>query len=282
MNDNIENEQLDNLKQLLNSRLSTKADVEKLSESVWLSVPTIYRYKKEPELIPYGMYLKIKKYFNQLENVPDYVLPSPNDFIIAEERRLCFEQACTNGERFVVTPTFSVACEIEEFTRAITIFDYPDLTENLIDKFITVRQNRKKEYEKGKYISHELINAAQYRDFFLGVNRFASLSRKCIDKQIEYLVSTMTFDHVNRHVYLYNSPELPIVSCYQVKTRVKDMLKCVLRADEFVAEYTDETNPTNAKELLKMFMKFFNWSTNLKDKNEVILFLKNPMTFPMF
>lgn len=282
MNEDFKDEQIDSLKLLFNSKLSTKSDVERLCEKIGISVPTMYRYKKEPELVPFGIYLKIKKFFNQLENVPDYVLPSSRDFITAEERRLSFEQACANGERFAVTPIFTVTCEIEEFTRAITMIDYPDINESLMNKFIKVRQNRRKEYEKGIYNSYELINAAVYRDFFLGVNRFASLSRKCIDKQIEYLISTMSFDHVNRRIYMFNTPELPIISCYKARTRGKDMLKCILRADDFVAEYSDDNNAINANELLAMFEKFFEWPTNLKEKDDVIRFLRNPMTFPMF
>lgn len=282
MNQNFQDEPLDSLKQLLNSRLSTKADVEKLCDNIGLSVPTVYRYKKEPELIPYGMYLKIKKFFNQLENSPDYVLPSPDDFVIAEERRLSFEQSCTNGERFVVTPIFTVTCEIEEFTRIITESDYPDISQGTMDRFIKVRQSRRKVYERGAYVSHELINAAVYRDFFLGVNRFASLPRKCIDKQIEHLITTMMFEHIERRIYLYNTPELPVISCYKVKTREKDLLKCVIRVDDFVVEYTDEKNPTNANELLKSFQKFYDHPTNLRDKDVVIQFLRNPMVFPMF
>ena len=282
MNLDFQDEQLDSLKMLFNNRLSTKAEVEKLCEKVGLSVPTVYRYKKEPELIPYGMYLKIKKFFTQLENTPDYILPSPDDFIRAEERRLSFEQACANGERFVVTPMFTVTCEIEEFTRAITTFDYPEITDDLMDKFVKIRQNRRKEYDKGNYKSYELIDATKYRDFFLGVNRFVSLSRKCIEKQIEHLISTMDYENVERRIYLYNTPELPIVSCYKVKTREKDILKCIIRADEFVAEYSDEKNPIPANELYKIFLKFYEWSTNIKEKNDIIDFFKNPMRFPMF
>lgn len=281
MNQKIQDEQLDSLKHLLHSRLSTKVEVKQLADNVGLSVPTVYRYKKEPEIIPYGMYLKIKKYFNQLENTPDYILPSPDDFVLAEERRLFFEQECAGGERYVVTPVFSVTCETEEFTKLITSYDYPE-HHDLLDKFVKIRQKRRAVFESGVYNSYELIDATKYRDFFLGVNRFVNLSRKDIDKQIDYLVKSTGFDHVDRRIYLYATPELPTVSCYKVKTYEKDILKCIVRNDDFVQEFTDETSTENTNELFEMFNKYFYWETNLKNKEDVIRFLRNPMIFPMF
>lgn len=282
MSRDFDDEQIDSIKMLFNSRLSTKIDVVNLCSSIGLSVPTMYRYKKEPENIPYGVYLKIKRYFNQLENAPDFILPSPNDFIIAEERRLSFEQACSSGERYVVTPVFTVTCETEDFTRAITEIDYPDISNSLLEKFLKIRQNRRREYEKGTYFSNELINAAVYRDFYLGVNRFSSIQRKCIEMQIEHLISTMALKNVNRRIYLYCTPELPTISCYKVKTRKKEILKCIIRADDFVTEYTDEKHHSHATELLKAFQKYFEWPTNIIDRDEVIKFLRNPMLFPLF
>ena len=55
--------ELDELKQMLNTRLSTKADVAQIAEVLQISVPTMYRYKDAPEKIPYGVYLQILKYF---------------------------------------------------------------------------------------------------------------------------------------------------------------------------------------------------------------------------
>ena len=55
--------ELDELKQMLNTRLSTKADVSDIAEVLQISVPTMYRYKDAPEKIPYGVYLQILKYF---------------------------------------------------------------------------------------------------------------------------------------------------------------------------------------------------------------------------
>lgn len=279
--DDNEDERLTNFRELLNARLATKAEVIKLSESVRLSVPTVYRYKKEPGIVPLGMYLRIKKYFNQLENQPEEVFPSPDDFVKAELQRLSLEQNCLGGERFVVTPVFSVNCEIEEVTRVITEYDYPT-HKDWIDEFVKVRQHRRKEYERGIYKSNELIDASKYRDFFLGVNRFANLTRKCIEKQIENLVETTKLNHVDRRIYLYNTPELPVISCYQVKKQKNNMLRSILRADNFVATFSDTNNHIEANELLKTFIKYFEWETNLKNKEDVIRFLKNPMVFPMF
>ena len=38
--------ELDELKQMLNTRLSTKADVSDIAEVLQISVPTMYRYKE--------------------------------------------------------------------------------------------------------------------------------------------------------------------------------------------------------------------------------------------
>ena len=67
------------VKELLNSSLTTKADAQDLSDNIGVSVATMYRYKKEPELIPFGILLKIKEYLGHPINTPDYVLKSPND-----------------------------------------------------------------------------------------------------------------------------------------------------------------------------------------------------------
>lgn len=273
---------IDGIKEMFNCNLTTKADVQKISEFLQISIPTMYRYKKEPEAIPYGIYLKIRKYFNQAINTPDYVLKSPADFVVAEERRLSFEQSCSGGTRYVITPVFSVNSETEEFTRALVKGDYPDATDEQIENFVKIRKKRCAVYKNGNYKSLELIDACKYRDFYLGVNRFSMLSKECIDNQVEQLVNSTLYSNVERRIYLYNTPELPVVSCYEVNTKKKSLLKCIVRADDFVAEYTDENMPESATELKNMFMRFYDTSTNLIDKDSVVDFLRNPMKYPMF
>lgn len=272
---------LDDIRYLMSSKLSTKADVEKMSKSLGVSIPTIYRYKKNPEWMPFGIYLEIRKYFEKQFTSPDYILPSESDFIEAEERRLIFERNCADGERYTITPVFSVTCEIEEVTRAITSFDYPQFTQQL-DDFLKIRSQRRKVFESGVYKSYELIDASKYRDFYLGVNRFKCLSPKVIKDQILYLIETTQLAHVDRRIYLFNTPELPVISCYRVDTKAKKFLKCLIRADDFIAEFTDEEDSKNTDELQKTFNKFFSTPTNLSEKKEVIAFLENPLKFPLF
>lgn len=83
-------------------------------------------------------------------------------------------------------------------------------------------------------------------------------------------------------VCFYNTPELPVVSCYEVDTKKKAFLKCVVRADDFVTEYTNENSPESATEIKKMFDKFYETKTNLVTPEDVIDFLKNPMKYPLF
>lgn len=268
--------ELDELKQMLNTRLSTKADVSDIAEVLRISVPTMYRYKDAPEKIPYGVYLQILKYFKFSDKRLEEVHSNDSKFIEAEQRRLEFEKLISGGERRTVTPVYSVNCEIEEVTMALMSVDYPEYI-HLTNQFIKIRALRRKEYEKGLYESYEIIDASKYRDFYLGVNRYSVLTKDVIDKQIDYLVKSMSFSHVHRRIYLYNTPELPVVSCYYNRTSKKELSRSLVRADDFVA-YVDDKE---ADDLLDIFNRFFE-RAELYETEDVIDFLKNPMKFPLF
>lgn len=107
-------------------------------------------------------------------------------------------------------------------------------------------------------------------------------SQECINRQVDELVKSTLLSNVERRIYLYNTPELPVVSCYEVDTKKKAFLKCVVRADDFVTEYTNENSPESATEIKKMFDKFYETKTNLVTPEDVIDFLKNPMKYPLF
>jgi len=117
--------ELDELKQMLNTRLSTKAEVSSIAKVLQISVPTMYRYKDAPEKIPYGVYLQILKYFKFSDRKLEEVHSNDSKFIEAEQRRLEFEKLIAGGERRTVTPVYSVNCEIEEVTAALMQIDYP-------------------------------------------------------------------------------------------------------------------------------------------------------------
>lgn len=268
--------ELDELKQMLNTRLSTKADVSDIAEVLQISVPTMYRYKDAPEKIPYGVYLQILKYFKFSDRRLEEVHSNDSKFIEAEQRRLEFEKLIAGGERRTVTPVYSVNCEIEEVTTALMPMDYPEYI-HLTNQFIKIRALRRKEYEKGLYESYEIIDASKYRDFYLGVNRYSVLTKDIIDKQIDYLIKSMSFSHVHRRIYLYNTPELPVVSCYYNRTLKKELSRSLIRADDFVA-YVDDKE---ADDLLDIFNRFFE-RAELYETKDVIDFLKNPMKFPLF
>lgn len=272
---------LDEIRRLMEVKLATKAEVVKIAEAIKMSVPTIYRYKKNPKWIPLGISVEILKYFEKQSTAPNYVLPGESDFVEAEERRLIFEKNCEGGERYVVAPVFPVTCEIEEVTRKITAFDYPLFADQL-EAFVKIRSQRRKVFESGIYKSNELIDASKYRDFYLGVNRFKCLSAKIIKEQIDFLIKTTELDHVDRRIYLFNTPELPVVSCYNVDTKANRFLKCLVRADDFIAEFFDTEDSKNTDELLRTFKKYFSAPTNLSKKEDVIAFLENPMKFPLF
>lgn len=268
--------ELDELKQMLNTRLSTKADVAQIAEVLQISVPTMYRYKDAPEKIPYGVYLQILKYFKFSDRRVEEVHSNDSKFIEAEQRRLEFEKLIAGGERRTVTPVYSVNCEIEEVTIALMQIDYPEYI-HLTEQFVKVRNLRRKEYEKGLYESYEIIDASKYRDFYLGVNRYSVLTKDIIEKQIDYLIKTMYYQHVHRRIYLYNTPELPVVSCYYNRTLKKELSRSLIRADDFVA-YVDDKE---SDDLLDIFNRFFE-KAELFETEEVIKFLKNPMKFPLF
>lgn len=268
--------ELDELKQMLNTRLSTKADVAQIAEVLQISVPTMYRYKDAPEKIPYGVYLQILKYFKFSDRRVEEVHSNDSKFIEAEQRRLEFEKLIAGGERRTVTPVYSVNCEIEEVTIALMQIDYPEYI-HLTEQFVKVRNLRRKEYEKGLYESYEIIDASKYRDFYLGVNRYSVLTKDIIEKQIDYLIKTMYYQHVHRRIYLYNTPELPVVSCYYNRTLKKELSRSLIRADDFVA-YVDDKE---SDDLLDIFNRFFE-KAELFETEEVIEFLKNPMKFPLF
>ncbi|GFI45906.1 hypothetical protein IMSAGC019_01219 [Lachnospiraceae bacterium] len=268
--------ELDELKQMLNTRLSTKADVAQIAEVLQISVPTMYRYKDAPEKIPYGVYLQILKYFKFSDRRVEEVHSNDSKFIEAEQRRLEFEKLIAGGERRTVTPVYSVNCEVEEVTIALMQIDYPEYI-HLTEQFVKVRNLRRKEYEKGLYESYEIIDASKYRDFYLGVNRYSVLTKDIIEKQIDYLIKTMYYQHVHRRIYLYNTPELPVVSCYYNRTLKKELSRSLIRADDFVA-YVDDKE---SDDLLDIFNRFFE-KAELFETEEVIEFLKNPMKFPLF
>lgn len=268
--------ELDELKQMLNTRLSTKAEVSSIAKVLQISVPTMYRYKDAPEKIPYGVYLQILKYFKFSDRRLEEVHSSDSKFIEAEQRRLEFEKLIAGGERRTVTPVYSVNCEIEEVTVALMQIDYPEYL-HLTNQFIKIRSLRRKEYEKGLYESYEIIDASKYRDFYLGVNRYSVLTKDVIEKQIDYLVKTMSFSHVHRRIYLYNTPELPVVSCYYNRTPKKELRRSLVRADDFVA-YVDDKE---SDDLLEIFNRFFH-RADLHEVEDVSSFLKNPMKFPLF
>lgn len=268
--------ELDELKQMLNTRLSTKADVANIAEVLQISVPTMYRYKDAPEKIPYGVYLQILKYFKFSDRRVEEVHSNDSKFIEAEQRRLEFEKLIAEGERRTVTPVYSVNCEIEEVTIALMQIDYPEYV-HLTEQFVKVRNLRRKEYEKGLYESYEIIDASKYRDFYLGVNRYSVLTKDIIEKQIAYLIKTMYYPHVHRRIYLYNTPELPVVSCYYNRTLKKELSRSLIRADDFVA-YVDDKE---SDDLLDIFNRFFK-KAELTEIEEVVEFLKNPMKFPLF
>lgn len=118
--------ELDELKQMLNTRLSTKAAVSSIANTLQISVPPMYRYKEAPEKIPYGIYLQILRYFKFTDKIVEEVHSNDSKFIEAEQKRLEFERLIAGGERRTVTPVYSVNCEIEEVTKALMKIDYPD------------------------------------------------------------------------------------------------------------------------------------------------------------
>jgi hypothetical protein len=248
----------ESVRNLLRERLTTADAMQQAAGSIGVSVATMYRYKSNPEGIPLGKLISLGKYL--AFPIAGSVTWSRTDIVAMERRRYQLEASVAGqtGRRYVVTPSFTANCEVPEFTKALWDFDYGTGNQHSLANYLELRSKRRELYEQGLYESFELVSGAGYADFFQRQGRFKGLSEQLMRRQLDELVRSLAYPHIHRRVYLKNSPELPIFSCYSSNV-------AVIRVDDFTAEFGGESV---ARELVDIFKEYFD-SADLKTVEEV-------------
>lgn len=255
---------INRVRNLLHERLATTEQVKKVAEKTGISAATIYRYKAAPESIPLGKLIALSEVLGF--PLGDSATWFKTEFVDSERRRLELEKSIANGsKRLVVTPTFTINAQIPEYTEYVMRFDYGARSLDRLPEYLELRQERRVLYEKGSYISYEIISGSSYCDFYFRRSKFRGITKELRDKQVKNLLRTLDLNHIHRRVYLKRTPELPIVSIYSGNI-------AIVRADDFVIEFQGEGIPG---ELTNIFHKFFD-TADLKSYEEVAKFLKNP------
>ena len=136
------------------------------------------------------------------------------------------------------------------------------------EAYASVRQKRQSLYLSGRYQSFELIVASCYRDFFERRGRFKGISDRIWTSQHQAIVETAALPHVHRRVYLRNTPELPVFTCYSTNS-------AVVRVDDFTVEFG---GPGVVSELVEIFIGYFE-KAEVRTDAEVRSFLESPISF---
>jgi len=250
---------------LFRSRLGGTEQMKAAAKLLNISLATLYRYKKTPEAIPVGKLKKLSQHFGY--PIDSTATWSKTDILAGEQRRLELEQqvARPGGRRYVVTPSFTVTCELPELTRQLWEFDYGTRPEQELREYLRIRADRRELYQRSAYESFEIVIGGSYSDFFYGRGRFKGISNEVRKRQIEQILSTFDHEHVHRRVYLEHTPEVPVLLCYSSQI-------AVLRADDFVVEFS---GLTVTKQLLDIFNQYYK-DAHLKSPDEVRKFFKAP------
>ncbi len=256
---------VDLFKRVLEERLTTRDLVAAAAQAVDVSIATMYRYKSDPAVIPFGKIVTLGKYL--AFPIEGTVAWSRADVLQGEHRRLELEQRVSQagGRRFTVTPSYTVAAELPEMTRGLWQFDYPSREGGEFEQYLELRAQRRKLYLDGKYNSLEIITAGGYRDFFFGEGRFTGIPKALRDKQVAELLKSLKLPHVQRRVYTQNTPEVPVITCYSTAI-------AVIRVDDITIEFNDSPK---VSELIEVFDYYFK-EASIAAKDEIADFLRNP------
>ena len=255
------------VRNLLKDRLPTAELANEAAERIGVSVATMYRYKKDPQSIPFGKLVTLGKYLGF--PIGGSAAWSRSDVLASERRRYELEAgvAAIHGTRYIVTPSFTVTCELPEFTEQLWDFDYGTRQRDVMTKYMDLRKQRCELYKRGAYESVEIFIGAGYEDFLHRRGRFRGVSEELRNKQLEQITRSLEYPHVHRRVYLKNTPELPIFSCYSTDI-------AVIRVDDFTVEFN---GPDTAKELIEIFNEYYD-GADLKTAEEVREFLLGATT----
>jgi hypothetical protein len=254
------------VKNLMNERLTTANLMNDAARKIGVSLATMYRYKSNPELIPLGKLISLCEHLGF--PLGGSITWSKNKVLQGERRRYELEKEIAEqefGKRYVITPSYTVTSELPEVTRQLWDYDYGTRYQELISDYIGLRQERCKLYQEGKYESFEIINGFCYKDFFYGQGRFKGLPKELRMKQIDSLIKSLEYPHVNRRIYLKATPELPIFSCFSTD-------KAVIRIDDFIVEFNNETI---VKELVETYNTYYD-TADIINKDQVKVFLQKP------
>jgi hypothetical protein len=262
---------IEDVKKLLTERLTTAKLMRQAASVIDVSLATMYRYKSDPSAIPFGALVNLGKYL--AFPIEGTVVWSKQDVPRSELRRFQLESAVAmqeaRGSRFTVTPSYSVNVELPEVTQFLWNFDYGRPSSNgELDRYLEHRCARRKMYLEGKYNSLELITGNGYRDFFNGKGRFKGVPTNLRQKQVKELIRTLDLPHVIRRLYLKNTPELPVFTCYSNAV-------AVIRVDDFTVEFS---GTSAVQELTEVFQNYFA-NADVKTKEEMVDFLKHPNQF---
>ena len=251
--------------EFLCERLQTIEQMQTAASVIGVSLATMYRYRAHPEGMPLGKLSKLATHLGlPLAGTAQW---SRTSRIQSEQRRLDLESKITTaqGVRYVVTPGFTVNCEVPEFTSVIWRSDYPMASEEEFQSYLRMRQKRRSLYADGRYRSFELIAASCYRDFFNRRGRFRGISDSVWNAQHRAVIETASRPHVHRRVYLRNTPELPVFSCYSNNA-------ALIRIDDFTVEFA---GAEIVLELIDIFKGYFD-SAEVKTTAELRRFLEQP------
>lgn len=254
------------VKRLLRERLSTAQLVEVAATKIEVSVATLYRYKKDPAAMPFGKLVELGKHLGF--PIGGSATWSRMDVIAGERRRLELEEATADakGRRCIVTPSFPVTCELDQFTQCLWDNDYGARDRNRLKEYQQLRKRRTELYSSGRFESVEIINGAGYLDFLKGTGRFRSVPERLRKSQQEKIVASLKFPNIHRRVYLKSTPELPVFSWFSTDT-------AIIRVDDFTVEFQ---GPETCNELRDIFDDYFD-SADLKTNEEVRDFLAGPV-----
>lgn len=250
------------VKSLLRDRLPTAELAQEAAARIGVSLATMYRYKKDPQSIPFGKLVTLGEFLGF--PIGGSAAWSRSDALASERRRYELESAVAaiRGRRYIVTPSFTVTCEVPEFTEQLWDFDYGTRQHETRPKYLEVRNQRCEVYRRGSYESVELFIGAGYQDFLHRRGRFQGVSEAMRDRQLEQIVLSLEYPHVHRRVYLKNTPELPVFTCYS-----NDI--AIIRVDDFTVEFN---GPDTARELVEIYNEYYD-NADLKTVDEVREFL---------
>jgi transcriptional regulator with XRE-family HTH domain len=256
------------IRQFLKQRLSTRRDVEEAARAIGVSTATLYRYRGSPEKMTLETLGRLAETLGlPLDYGASFARLSP---VSAEQRRLELEEAAAGngGLRQIVSPTFTVNAQTREYTQMLLEIEYGVSRATKMNEYLQVRAERSRLYRDAAYTSYEIFSGFGYYDFFAGRGKFSSMPNSLREQQIEALLESCTWPHVNRRIYLRHMPELPIFSCH-------DPGSAVVRVNDVLVEFSGSSVVDDLRDTYEEFYE----SCAITSPSAVSEYLQDPIKF---